>query len=127
MNYVSVIQWRIQKISEGMAIILKNRFSKPIRGSITRILPFLWRKKEKKKISDGVAIVESPNTGSATGLIPWMITSTVGTGVLPYFVVVHHPVLEAVSLDLVYRGGTGSVSNRTEPTSIRFGSIRKKY
>ncbi len=90
-------------------IILKNRFSKPIRASITRILSFLWRKKEKKKISDGVAIVESPNTGSATGLIRWMITSTVGTGVLPYFVVVRHPVLQAVSLDLVYRGGTGSV------------------
>jgi hypothetical protein len=38
-------QWRIQKISEGMAVypgatIVKNRFSKPIRGSVNRLFRF---------------------------------------------------------------------------------------
>jgi hypothetical protein len=46
--------------------MVKKWFSKPIRGSITRIFSVLCRKNEKNKVSKGVAVAGTPTGGSAT-------------------------------------------------------------
>ncbi len=58
-------QGRIQKISEGVAITIKKRFSKRIRGARTPLFSFLPRK-NWKKFYEGVAVAGLPTAGSAT-------------------------------------------------------------
>ncbi len=59
------LQGRIQKISEGVAITIKKRFSKRIRGARTPLFSFQRRKNWKKNLR-GVAVAGSPTAGSAT-------------------------------------------------------------
>ncbi len=50
---ISLRQWRIQKISKGVAVMVKTEFLRHIRGNVTSFLTFFAEKKMKKKNRQG--------------------------------------------------------------------------
>jgi hypothetical protein len=58
-------QRRIQKISEGVTITIKKRFSRVFEASELLFFRF-YREKIEKNFYEGVAVAGSPTAGSAT-------------------------------------------------------------